>query len=212
MAYCAYTDVNLLTNIASADVANADVTSIIAEATKELNSMMNVRIIREKVSYIDQTRENKTDGSNVTYYIKNWEGKFLADMNNDGSVSTSDVEVIIRDQDGVETSATVSSVDAALGKFVLSTAPASGSAIFVTYEWAYRNPATPDPLIKLACVLLSAAYCYGKINVGRAPQVSFGNMRFYRHMNSFDMYYRRFLQTVSLINNRRASFKNASSF
>jgi len=211
MAYTDFASINLLTNIASADVSDANVTSIIAEATKELNSMINVKIIRERVSYIDQTRENKIDGSNTTYYIKNWEGKFLADMNNDGAVSTADVEVILRNQNGVETSATVSSVDAALGKFVLSAAVTSGYSMFVTYEWAYRNPATPDPLIKLACTLLSAAYCYAKINVGRAPQVAFGNMRFFRHMNSFDMYYRRFLQTVSLINNRRASYKDVPS-
>lgn len=201
-----------MTNIAVADIANADVTSIIAEATKELNSMINVRVIRERVDYIDTTRENLINGSNTTFYVKNWRGKFLADMNNDGSVSIADVEVIYRDTDGTETSATVSSVDAGIGQFVMETAPSSGYEVYVTYEWAYRNPDTPDPLIKLACTLLSAAYCYAKINWGRAPQVAFGNTRFFRHMEAFDMYYKRFLQAVSLINNRRASYKDGKSF
>ena len=93
MAYCTYSDINLLTNITSNDVANADITSMIAEATKELNRLINVRVVREEISYIDNTRENKIDGSNTTYYVKNWHGKYLADMNNDGSVSTSDVIV-----------------------------------------------------------------------------------------------------------------------
>lgn len=210
MAYAIYTDVNLLTNLTNSDVVNADVTSIIAEATKELNRMINVREVREKIDYIDNTRENKIDGSNTTYYVKNWKGKFLADANNDGSVSTSDITVYAVTSTGTETTATVSSVDASLGKFVLSTAYSSDYKLYITYEWCYRNPATPDPLIKLACTLLSAAYCYAKVNVGMAPQVSFGNTRIYRHIDSFDHYYKRFLQVVSQINQEMPDYIESS--
>jgi len=191
-----------MTNITSSDIANADITSIITEATKELNSLINVHVEREKVEYIDDTRENDINGSNTTYYTKSWKGKFLADMDDDGSVSTSDITVYKVASDGTETTATVSSIDASLGKFVLSSAPTSDYELYVTYEWCYKNPYTPDPLIKLACTLLSAAYCYAKINIGRAPQVAFGNTRIYRHIDAFNVYYQRFLKIVNLINNQ----------
>ena len=198
-----------MTNIAVADVANADITSLITESTKELNSLINVHIDREEVSYIDNTRENWIDGVNKTYYVQNWKGKFLADLDDDGSVSTSDIIVYLVDEDGTETTATVSSIDSTLGKFVLTTAPLSGYRAFVTYEWCYKNPATPDPLIKLACILLTSAYCYAKINIGRAPQVAFGNTRIYRHIDSFDEYYNRFLKVVARINSQMADGKDS---
>lgn len=198
--YASYSDVNLLTNLTSLDVADADITSIIAQSTLELNRLINVREVRERIDYIDNTRENKIDGSNKTYYVRNWKGKFLADMNNDGSVSASDIKVYAVTSQGVETAATVSSIDAELGKFVLQTAYSNDYKLYVTYEWCYRNPATPDPLIKLACTLLTSAYCYAKINIGMAPQASFGNVKIYRHFESFDYYYKRFLQIVSQIN------------
>jgi len=209
----AYTDVNtvrLLTNLTSNDISDEDITNIIAEATKELNAMINVHVDRERVFYIDTTRENKIDGSNTTYYVQNWHGRFLADMNDDGTVDTNDVIVYQVDTDGTETKPTVSSIDVDSCNITLSSAPASGVRLYITYEWCYRNPSTPDPVIKLACTLLVAAYCYAKINVGRAPQVAFGNTRLYRHMDSFDDYYRRFLKVVSQINQRMGGYKEST--
>ena len=210
MAYTTYSDVNLMTNLTSSDVANADVTSLIAESTKELNSLINVHVEREKVEYIDSTRENDINGANATFYVKNWNNRFLADMDDDGDVDTSDITVYLVADDYTETTATVSSIDASLGKFVLSSAPASStSAMYITYEWCYKNPATPDPLIKLACTLLTAAYCYAKVNVGYATSVTFGNTRLLRHIDSFDHYYNRFLKVVNRINSQMPDNKLA---
>jgi len=209
MAYCTYSDVNLMTNLTSSDIANADITSIIAEATTELNRLINVRIVRENVTYIDNTRENKIDGSNTTYYVRNWKGKYLADMNNDGNVDTNDIIVYLVDSDGTETTATVSSVDHDDCSFTLSSAPSSGYKVYVTYEWCYKDQSTPDNLIKLACTLLSSAYCYAKVNVGRAVSVSFGNTKLLRHMESFDHYYQRFMKVVSKINDNIADSRES---
>ena len=209
MAYCNYSDVNLMTNITSNDIADVDITSLIAEATKELNRLINVFIVREKIDYIDETRENKIDGSNTTYYVKNWKGKYLADMDNDGDVDTDDIIVYQVASDGTETKLTVSSVDADDCKFILNSAPSSGVKLYVTYEWCYKDPSVPDPLIKLACILITSAYCYGKINIGMAPQTAFGNVKIYRHINSFDIYYKRFLEVVSKINNQMPDYKES---
>ena len=202
MVYTDYGTVNTMTNIASSDISNADITSIIAEATKELNGYINTSVDRERVDYVDETRENKIDGSNVYYYIKNWRGKYLADRDDDGSVSTSDVIVYLVDPNGTETTATISAIDGDNGKITLSSAPSSDYDVYITYEWCYRNPSTPDPLIKLACTYLTAAYCYAKINIGRSPQVAFGNSRFYRHIDSYRMYHDMAMNIVNEINNK----------
>ncbi len=209
MVYAVYGNVNLMTNLTTSDVADADVTSIIAEATKELNRMMNVRIVRERISYIDTTRENKLDGSNTNYYVKNWKGKYLADMNNDGSITIADVIIYQVDSNGTETTPTISAVDHDDGKITLTSAPEAGNYLYVTYEWCWKDVSTPDPLVKLACVLLSAAYCYAKVNVGRAPQVAFGNTRIYRHIDSYDHYYNRFLKVVAQINNQMSDSRES---
>jgi len=200
MAYTTIDKVRLLTNLTTSDISDEDATSIIAEATKELNRLINVRVVREKIDYIDETRENNIDGSNTTYYVRNWKGKYIADMDNDGDVDASDITVYAVASDGTESTATVSSITSDEGKFVLSTAYSSDYELYVTYEWCWRDPSTPDPLIELACTLLAAAYCYAKVNIGMAPQIAFGNTRIYRHIDSFDHYYTRFLKIVSLIN------------
>jgi len=202
MAYIVYGDVHTMTNITSSDISNADITSISAEATKELNGYINTRVTRERVDYIDETRENKIDGSNTSYYVKNWKGKYLADRDDDGSVSTSDVIVYLVDSNGTETTATVSAIDATNCKITLSSAPSSDYDVYITYEWCYRDPSTPDPLIKLACIYFTACYCYAKINIGRSPQVAFGNSRFYRHINSYRIYHDMAMNIVNEINNK----------
>jgi len=189
-----------LTNISTSDISNSDITSIIDEATKELNGLINVREVRENIGYIDSTRKNSIDSSNTTFYVKNWEGKFLADMNNDGTVSNSDIKVYQVDSNGTETELTVSTITHNEGKFVLSSAPVSGVRLYVTYEWCYKDVSTPDELIKLACIFLTSAYCYAKLNIGRAPQFSIGNKKIYRHMDSFEIYYQRAMKLVNSIN------------
>lgn len=200
MTYCTYGDVKLLTNISTSDVSNTDITSIISEATKELNRLINVKVVRERVFYVDAVRKNTLDSSNTTFYVQNWEGKFLADLNNDGTVSTDDVKVFQVDSNNTETELTVSTITHDEGKFVLDSAPTSGVRLYVTYEWSYKDVATPDPLVGLACKFLTAAYCYAKLNIGRAPIFSVGNKKIYRHMDSFEHYYQRFEKVVYSIN------------
>lgn len=209
MAYCTYSDVNLLTNVSSSDISDADITSIISKATIELNRKINIHEIREPVYYLDDTRKNSIDSSNTTFYVKNWKGKFLADLDNDGDVDTSDIIVYQVDSQGTETTLTVSSITHNEGKFVLSSAPASGVRLYVTYDWAYKDVSTPDNLVKLACVFLTASYCYGKLNIGRSPRLRIGNKSIERDMDSPD-YYRKL--AYSLINDINDSmYESANS-
>lgn len=210
MVYALYTDVNLLTNISSSDIANTDITSIIAHATVELNRLINVKEIRERVDYIDSTRKNKRDGSNTTFYVKNWKGKFLADRDNDGDVDTDDLIVYQIDSEGTETELTVSTITHDEGKFVLSSAPSSEVRLYVTYEWCYKDVSTPDNLVKLACVYLTASYCYGKLNIGMAPKLKFGNQSIERDMKSPEYYRQMAHSLINSINDSMYASANST--
>jgi len=208
--YCSTTEVRNLTNIEVEDLLDEQIQETILLATAELNSAINCRVYRERVSAIDNTRENNIDGSNTTFYVRNFNGKFIADYDNDGFVDTDDLIVYLVDSTGNESLSTVSSIDADNGKFTLSSAPASGYEMYVTYAWSYISEAVPNKTLRLACALLSSAYCYAKINFGRAPQVSFGNLKIYRHMDAFDKYYKMYQNIVNRINAKQADWSEVA--
>jgi hypothetical protein len=199
MAFTTYTDVRLMSNLSTSDISNTDITSIITEATSQLNNDINIGVTREFVSPIDSTRENKIDGSNTAYYVQNWYGKYLADRNNDGSVTTADVIVYQVDSNGTETVLTVSAVDDDDCKITLSSAPSSGVQLYITYSYSFVRQGTVDSRVKLATTFLTIAYCYAKINWGRSPSLQFGSTKILRHMDSFKLYYDRYLEVIKQI-------------
>lgn len=206
ISYCTYSDINLLTNITSSDVADADVTSIIVHATPQLNADITCEVTREPIGYIDVTRTNKVDGSNTTFYVQNWKGKYLADFDDDGDVDISDIIVYQVASDGTETTLTVTTITHNQGKFVLSTAPNSGVRLYVTYRWCFEDCSTPSALVKKACIYLTAALCYEKINSGKSPSIVFGNARFTRHMKAYNEWYQKYEQIVNKINRKMADY------
>jgi len=211
MAFCTYGDISLITNISTSDISNTDITSLISEATKLLNSLINVEVIREEVIYLDETRENEIDSSNTTYYIRNWKEGYLADSDSDGDVDTSDLKVYAVHSDGTETEATISSISTSNKSFTLDTAYSSNYRLFVTYSYCFKNPATPDPLIALACKYFTASMAYMKLNVGRSPEQSFGNKKIMRHMQSPTFYYDMAMKIVEEINYKGANLREVST-
>lgn len=205
MALTTVDKVRLLSNLTTSNVSDGDVTDLIAEATKEIVPKISVKVVREKIGYIDETRENDVDGSNTTFYVKNWKGKFIADQDLDGSVDESDVIVYSVASDGTETELTVSSVTHDEGKFVLSSAPTSDKDLYVSYSWSYVDQSTPDERLNLAATFLTIAYCYAKINIGRAVNVRFGSIDLTRHMESFAHYYNMYKMQISEINSQAVS-------
>lgn len=200
MAITTVAKIRLLSNLTTSDISDDDVEDLIAEAVKELVPKVSVKVVREYVSYIDETRENKIDGSNTTFYVRNWKGKYLADQDLDGDVDMSDIIVYQLDSSGTETTLTVSSVDQDDGKFVLSSAPTGDKRIYVSYSWSYVDQSTPDARLNLAATFLTLAYAYAKINVGRARQIRFGSIDLSRDMESFAHYYNMYKMQLSEIN------------
>lgn len=197
MAYITYDIVRLFTNLTSDDISDEKLTSIITYCTAQLNRDINTRVIREKIESIDNTRTNKIDGTNSTYFVKNWEGKYIADSNDDGSVTISDLTVYQVDSSSVETTLTISTITASEGKFTVSTMPSSVT-LYVSYD--YAKVSATHSLVKLAMAYLVAAVAYSKINVGQSTSFSVGEIRVVNHINSFKEYYDLYTQIVQRIN------------
>ena len=194
MALTTTNKVRLMTNLSTTDISDGTLDNLICEATKEIMYSINIKVIREKIKYIDETRENDIDGSNTTYYIKNWKGTFIGDNNLDGDIDTDDIVVHAVDSNGTETTATVSSIDYDDGKFVLSTAYDSSYDLYVSYSYCYYNPYTPDPLLSLAATYLTASYAYLKRDVGMSGSQKFGNVTINSKLSdSYGQYYQRYL-------------------
>jgi hypothetical protein len=200
--YYGYSSVNSvreINNLTTEDISDADLYNLIQRATTYMNSELNFRILREPIKDIDETRTNKIDGTNDTFYVRKW-FQHLGDMNCDGKVTTSDIIVYQVDSSSVETQLSVSTISPDEGKFVLTTPPASGVRLFVTYEWCYVSEYTPHPLIKLACDYLTTAFAFEKVERGLSPQQVYGNVRIYRDMEASSEFHKRYREVVNQIN------------
>jgi len=175
MVWASTNEVKLLTGLTESDIDADDLKSLIGIAQKEVLMQINNKVVRESVQYIDSTRQNEIDGSNKTYYIKNWKGNFLSDYNYDFSVDTSDITMYSVDGSGTETEVAITSVTYDEGKIVVTTAQ-ENVELYITYVYTYFNPVTPDPLLKLATEYLAGAYTYMRINSSQKKQVKFGNV------------------------------------
>ena len=213
--YCSTEDVRALAGLVTADITDSQIYDIMSHSMAQLNYDIGVNIVRERIEYIDNTRENKIDGSNTTYYLTNWKGHFLGDLDNDGTVDTTDLEVYQVASDGTETNLTVSSVTANSCKFILASAPASGVSLYVTYSYTPVSVSDPHPLVKMATAVLTAAWAFAKINIGKAVESSFGNVRFARRLRgditAFDEYYKKYLKIVEQITSKEVSKLKQSS-
>jgi len=201
-SYCTPDDVRLVTNIKSTDLTDTNLANLINYTGSQLNSDINIYHERERVGYIDAVKDNDIDGTNTTFYTKYI---FIGDANNDFQVTISDITVYQVDSEDVETELTVTSLDASTGKFVLDTAPASAVQLYVTYNNVNKRVDTPDQLIKMACILLTAAWSYGKLNIGKATRFRMGNLTVFRDMDSGHKYYMQYIRILALINDRNSA-------
>jgi len=200
MAYCTASDVREITEISSDDMDDSTLEAIIATATVQLNSDINLIIREERADYIDVYRQNKIDGSNTVYYVQDSYNYYLGDYDNDGGVDTSDMEVYLYDSSAkTRTAATVASINASTGAITLNAAPATTtSKVTITYARAPLDESTPHTAIKEACKALSASLAYmklraedyQKLNLGDFGVTSYtGGQTTNRPFNIFKQYY-----------------------
>lgn len=198
MAYITNAEISQLITLPS-DITTSQIDQLIVFCTSIINRDINHKVIREKVEWIDETRENDIDGSNATYYIKNWKDWYLGDMNNDGSITISDIEVIGVDSSDVEHILTVSSITHDEGKIVLSSAPPSSYDLYVTHVISPVDEKTPDSIIKIAMAQLIGAYAFLKIDPQQIAKFKIGKVSVTQQSQGFKMLFDEYQKTLNRI-------------
>lgn len=177
MAYTTPALIREKTEYTSSDISNGAIANAIAEANSEINSEINTRVVREKVRYIDNTRQNKFDNSNKTFYVQNSIFNYFGDNDNDAILTVSDIKVEIEDNNGNITEATISSIDVE-GSYVLSVAPDSSTtvAMYTTYKYTHYDITIPDQLIRLLATYLVSSYVVLIVESGLPSNTRLGNI------------------------------------
>jgi hypothetical protein len=199
--YCTPNDIRVVTNLTTSDISDTELYNIITFAGHQLNSDINCYIEDEQISWISIDKTNYINGTNATYFTRHYP---IGDSTGDQDVTVADLEVYTILADGTKTAVTLSSITPNSGKFVTSApiATASDPNLYVTYKYVPMSVSDPNPLIKTACVLLSAAWAYSKINIGKAADFRIGSLNISRHIKSFDIYYGRYQEVLKEINNK----------
>jgi len=193
MAYCTADDVRAIAPLTTSDISDVDLAPLITYATAILNAEILQYHEDERIEYINDEKENKIDGSNTTFYTKNWP---IADSDNDGDVDTDDIYVYELDSEGNRTDLTVSSITPKHGKFVLSSAPESSKRLYVTYYSSEIDAYTPHNLIKKACCELVAALAFTKIQAKDLPKLNVGGLSV-SFPKSYELYMKKYRETLN---------------
>lgn len=195
--YCTVDDVRIRTNITTSQVTDTQLAILIEMASADLNADISLTHEDERVSYINATKVNDVNGVNLTYYTKNYP---LADKDNSYSIGTGDVEVYTINSDGQKNSQTVTQVRASDGQFKLDTPPGSDVSLWITYDSTNISVDPPHRLVKTACIYLTAAMAYSKINVGKAPRFRQGPLTVFRDTTAHKQYMKMYHDTLRKIN------------
>ena len=160
MSYCTTADVFSRSGFTVSDIGTAELTGLIALASEELNNQLNIKIFDERVRYLGGWKENTIDGSNKTFYTRNYP---LGDRDDDFEIGTADVYCYGINGDNDKIVYSIASVDDdEEGKFTLSSAPQVSVALYLTYE-CLPIPIS-DIMIRKACTELSTYYAIKRLH------------------------------------------------
>ena len=206
--YCSVDDVRAATGLNALDISDTAIYELMKLIViPQINHEIGVKVIREKVEYIDDTRENDIDGTTTTFYVRNWEKYYIGDLDDDGDVDTSDIIVTLVASDDTESTATVSSVDQDDGKFVLSSAPASSDEVYVTYTYTPISVSDPNRLIRLAATYLTAAGAFTRIDAKKLQNFAIGKLRIGKQSDAYKIFFDKYMEIINQIKSR--PFKRA---
>lgn len=174
--YCGTADVRAITNLTTSEITNTEISNLIDQATYQLNSDIGV-VTNVRLGDVNHTTGN-IDGSNVQFTFR---PAPLGDMDNDGSVGPTDIEVwrkLSTDTHYTKMTtgtATVASIDDhEIGKASFTTAPTTAYNYAVKYVW-FPIPYN-HKLLEKACVELTAYLCFLKVNLKSTETYRLGKL------------------------------------
>ena len=160
--YCNVDDIRLLTGIPTT-VTDSQLYDLLYFAQAQVNRDIGVEIKDEKIEYIDNEKDNDIDGSNTTYYVKY---PRIGDYDDDGRVTTTDIDMYSLDSDGVRATVSLSSIDdEEIGKFTVSEAPTTDKEYYISYRSVPVCVDPPNYLVRQATAYLVGAYAYSKLDI-----------------------------------------------
>ena len=199
--YASTADVRTISNLSTSDISDANLNSLITYAAYEINSDIGVTLytkLGDSNYFIGDY-----DGSNKTFALKK---SPLGDLNNDGTVDTSDIEVWYKANTAdtytkmTSGTATIASIDDhEMGKFTFTTSPSLSNDYIVKYMW-FPIPFN-HPLLKRATAELTAYLAFMKSNLKDVTSYRLGKMQVSktaRHPNLVN-FYDRYIQTLGQI-------------
>ncbi len=199
--YCSFDDVRDIAGVPTTTTDSQIFNLIKNFGIAQINRDVGIEWRDERVRYISSERQNDIDGSNTTFYARNWP---LGDLDNDGIVDEDDLELYSLDSDGTRTEFTVSSVDDVwLSKFTLTTAP-TDSRLFIQRYRSVQVEVYPnvDPLIRMACAQFVGAMSYTKINASKTARFKVGKVTVMEQSNSFKDLMSQYNQTLFKIRSK----------
>lgn len=197
IGYCSVDEVRSMTNLTEGQVADTNLAILIEMASNDVNADISIKHEDERVQYISEEKANDVNDSNLTYYTIHYP---IGDKDNDYEVGTSDLYVYAIDEDANRNEKTVISVDAEKGRFLLSEAPSSSDALYVTYYSTNKLVDPPHKLVKMATIWLTASFAYSKINLGKAPRFKEGSLTVFRDTTAHKQYMDKYYHTINKIN------------
>lgn len=157
MEWASIAEVRKKADVSETDFTDDEISEFIAWATKEVNSRVIKRKVREPVQFMDSYRSNKIDGVNKTYFIKNWKGNYLADANFDNVIDVTDLKLVQYDHSTtLETELVIDSIDYELCSFNTNIAPYNVD-LFIDYSYISLDPEMPHPFLEKCTTYLAAS-------------------------------------------------------
>jgi hypothetical protein len=200
MGYCSTADVRSITNLVSTEITDSEINTIISYATYQLNADIGVTL---RLPLTASNFRGSINSSNTVFTFLNVP---IGDMDNDGSVGTTDVQMWYKlntEDHYTEYSNPVSAInDDEIGKVTFATAPAVNTDYIIKYV---MFPIPFDSgLIKQACAELSAYMCFLKVNLKDIDSYSLGKMSISKTTRQPDLvnFYDRYKETLGRIRGR----------
>ena len=200
-SYCSTADVRIISNLTTVDISDANLNSLIDYSTYQINADIGVSMF---VKLGDSNYfSGNYDGTNTIFALKS---SPIGDLNNDGIVDTSDIEVWSKASTAnvwtkmTVGTATIASIDdAEFGKFTFTTAPSLTNDYVLKYVWFPLN--YDHPLIKKAHAELTAYLAFLKGNLKDIDSYRLGKLavtKTSRHPGLVS-FYDRYVQTLGQI-------------
>lgn len=201
IAYCGTADIRNITNLSTSDIGNSQLATLIDYATYDINADIGVTLY-VKLSDTNHFTGN-INGSNVQYTAKYVP---IGDMDNDGSVGTTDIEVwrkLSTETHWTKMATPITTIDDhELGKFSFDSAPTASYDYIVKYVW-FPKPYN-SALIKKACVELTSYMAFLKVNLKDVSSYKLGKVAttYKSRHPGLVSFYDRYQQTLGKIRGR----------